>query len=156
MEVQYEENNNNHIETGLKHGQFYIYQKNKKNQDNKIIVNPLTQEEIADKWIQVLPKVRKNSTIHHFSLYLSQLPHHLWNQLRVDNMNPDSYIKIKDRIYTYTVKMSKHDNEIWKLYMLVKSNKQNIDEIAQQFKVLQNARVKGWLMILAHRLIYPQ
>jgi hypothetical protein len=151
METQYNENNNSHTETGLKHGQFYIYQKN-----NKVIINPLTQKEIADMWIQVLPKANKNSTIHHFSLYLSQLPPHLWNRLRVDSINQDLYKKIKDKIYTYTVKISKYDNEIHKMYKLINSKKKNINEIAQQFNMLQNARIKGWIMIIAYHIIHHQ
>jgi hypothetical protein len=152
MEAQ---NENNH-ESGLKHGQFYVYHRNTDGKKIKQLVNPLSQEEIADGWYQVLPKPKKNSTTHHFSIYLSQLPPHLWNRIWLDEENPDTYEKIRDKIYTYSVKVSKHDNEIRKMYKLIRAQYPNLEEISQQFKLLQSARVKGWVMNRAHNLMHPK
>lgn len=142
-------------ETGLKHGQFYVHHKNKDGEKTKVLVNPPTQEEIAEGWSLILPSAKKDSTIHHFSVYLSQLPPHLWKRVRVDHTKSDSYCEITDNIYKYSVRMSKHDNEIRRLYSLMQSRYLNIEEITQQFKTLQNSRVKGWVMIQAHRIMHP-
>jgi len=156
-QAQVETNEKNHHESGLKHGQFYVHHRNTDGKRVKLLVNPLSQEEIADGWSQVLPVPHKKSTIHHFSVYLSQLPPHLWNRVR-HHTNPeksDTYHVIKDNIYTYSVKVSKHDNEIRKMYNLVRANRPNLEEISQQFKLLQSARVKGWVMTRAHHLMHP-
>lgn len=150
-----EMNETSHPETGLKHGQFYVQHRHTDGKSVKVLVNPLSQEDIAEGWSLVLPRARKNSTIHHFSVYLSQLPPHLWNQVYVDYKNPDTYHEITDKIYKYSVKMSKHDEEIRKMKNLVMATYPNVDEIAQQFKVLQNARIKGWVMTRAHHIMHP-
>jgi hypothetical protein len=142
-------------ETGLKHGQFYVYHKNKDGERTKVLVNAPTQEDIAEGWSIILPRARKDSTIHHFSVYLSQLPPHLWNRVQVDYTKSDSYREITDNIYKYSVRMSKHDNEVRRLYSLMQSTCLNMEEITQQFKALQSARVKGWVMIRAHRIMHP-
>lgn len=150
-----EMNDNTHPESGLRHGQFYVYYKNTDFNNVKVLVNPLSQDEIADGWSLVLPHARKNSTTHHFSVYLSQLPPHLWSKVKVDTKNCDAYKEIKDNIYTYSLKMSKHDDEIRKLYNLLLVKYPNIEEVADQYKVLQSARVKGWIMTRAHRIMHP-
>lgn len=142
-------------ETGLKHGQFYVYNTTLDGKENKILINHPSQEDIAEGWSLVLPRARKDSTIHHFSVYLSQLPPHLWNRVMVDHSKSDSYHEITDNIYKYSVRMSKHDNEVRRLYSLMQAKYLNLEEIAQQFKILQSARVKGWVMIKAHRILHP-
>jgi hypothetical protein len=152
--IMSEQNEATQSESGLKHGQFYVYQPTLDGKEIKVLINPLTQEDIADGWTLVLPRARKNSTIHHFSVYLSQLPPHLWHRLVVDHKS-DSYKEITDDIYKYSVKMSKHDDEVRKLYSLIESKCPDLAEIRKQFKVLQNLRVKGWVMIRAHHIMYP-
>ena len=152
---QAEMNESSHHESGLKHGQFYVHHRNTDGKNVKLLVNPLSQEEIAEGWSLVLPRARKNSTTHHFSVYLSQLPPHLWNRVHVDTSKPDSYHEITDKIYKYSVKMSKHDNEIRRMKHLVMAKYPNVEEISQQFKLLQNARVKGWVMTRAHHIMHP-
>lgn len=152
---QTEMNENSHPETGLKHGQFYVQHKDKDGKRQKVLVNPLSQEDIAEGWSLVLPRANKKSTTHHFSVYLSQLPPHLWNRVFIDASKPDSYYEIKDKIYTYSVKMSKHDGEIKKLKKLVMAKYHDVDAITKQFKLLQSARVKGWVMTRAHLIMHP-
>lgn len=135
-------------DTGLKHGQFCVYHHHNK-EKNKVVVNPLTQDEIADGWRLVLPKARKNSTRHHHCIYLSQLPPHLWKRVRADLTNQGSYQDIKDNIYTYTVKMSKHDNDVRTLHDLMQSACPNMEEIENKYRGLRHARVKGWVMTRA-------
>ncbi len=152
---QTEMNESSHPETGLKHGQFYVYHRNTDGKNIKVLVNPLSQEDIAEGWSLVLPRAHKNSTTHHFSVYLSQLPPHLWNRVYVNGDKPDTYHEITDNIYKYSVKMSKHDGEIRKMKNLVMAKNPNVEEIAKQYKVLQSARVKGWVMTRAHHIMHP-
>ncbi len=154
METQNETNESTH-QTGLKHGQFYVNHLDKDGKKTEVLVNPLSQEDIADGWYQVLPKPNKTSTTHHFSVYLSQLPPHLWSRVRADKDKTDTYRLIKDKIYTYSVKVSKHDDEIRKMYKLVRTTYPNVEEITKQFKLLQSARVKGWVMTRAHHIMHP-
>lgn len=154
MSSEFEMSENSHTETGVKHGQFYVYL-NTDGKNVKQLVNPLTQEDIADDWRTVLPKSRKNSTIHHFSVYLSQLPPHLWRKVNVDNKKNDTYQEISDCIYKYSVKMSKYDCDIRRLHSLIMARSPKIEQISEQFKILQNARVKGWVMIKAHYILHP-
>ena len=66
------------------------------------VVDPLTQSDYADGWCMVLPKANKLSTKHHFSVFLSQLPPHLWSKVRYDSKY--NYLPIEDNIYFYTLK----------------------------------------------------
>jgi len=155
MQQQVENHENDHHESGLKHGQFYVNQECLEGKIIKVLIDPPSQEDIADGWNIVLPQANKYSTIHHFSVYLSQLPPHLWNKVKVNSERDDIYEEITDNIYKYSVKVSKHDDEIHKMYNLVLAKYPNIEDIRTQFKTLQNARVKGWIMIRAHKILYP-
>ena len=116
------------------------------------IVKPLNQEELADGWLQV-PYQRKDM-IHHFSIYLSQLPMNLWSKVQrtySTERNSDYYKKIKVGNYHYTIKYSSSDELIIELYKNVMSN--NTDKIREIYKKLDENRVKGWLMIRARKMI---
>lgn len=138
----------------LKLGQFLIYQ----NVDNKLkyfVVSQLTQDELADGWKLILPTKRGYSTVHHFSVYLSQLPSYLWPKVNFNTRNTESnyYNKIHDKIYEYSVKKSKHDNDVLRLYRelnKVSPNKQLIDYLYHSLEV---NHVKGWLMIRARNFV---
>lgn len=138
------QNTNNQLEIGLSHGQFHI---------GNFLVSPLTQEQIADGWNLILPNATKKATSHHFSLYLSQLPPHLWSKLTVNKKNPEMYYAVKDKIYIYSVKVSKHDSDVRELFSLVNMRVPNKVKIAKKFEILQNARVKGWVMIKAENIL---
>jgi hypothetical protein len=141
-----------------KHGEYKIMMK-QINRDNVIslheyIVKPLTQEELADGWIQVLSK-RKN-IIHHFSIYISQLPLTLWTKIKrtyTTDKNKDYYKTIKNGSYHYTIKYSKHDEEIFKLYKHIMCRQHNLNKIRDLYKFLDENRVKGCVMIKAKNMI---
>ncbi len=142
-------------ETGLKHGQFKVQMKTHDKQTFEYVVNPPTQEDYADGWNLVLPRERKNSTTHHFSVYLSQLPPHLWNSVRTEYNEDGSeqYAKIFDKIYHYTVKQAKTDPDVFELYKLVTKQYPDRDQVAKLYKSLEQQRVKGWVMIRAKNII---
>ena len=144
---------------GLKHGEYKIKMK-QIDSDKKInliecIVKPLTQEELADGWLQVLDFRRKNM-IHHFSIYLSQLPMNLWSKVKrtyTTDKNKDYYKKIKIANYHYTIKYSSNDDLVLKLYKNIMSRTHDFNIIRELYKKLDENRVKGWLMIRAREMI---
>ena len=144
---------------GLKHGEYKI-RMNHIDNEKKItliegIVKPLTQEELADGWLQVLYGQKKNM-IHHFSIYLSQLPMNLWSKAKrtyTSDKNKDYYKKIKISNYHYTIKYSSNDELIFELYKNVMSRTHDLNKIKELYKKLDENRVKGWLMIRARKMI---
>ena len=143
---------------GLKHGQFKVRMLTKDNQCEEHIVDPLTQDEYAEGWNLVLPKETKKSTTHHFSVYLSQLPPHLWHAVRLeyDHEGNEHYATIFDKIYNYTVRQSKSDNDVLKLYKLVTQNYPNLQKVEHLHKTLEQQRVRGWVMTRAKSLLNPE
>lgn len=142
-------------EHGLKHGQFKVRMLTKDNQYEDHIVDPLTQDEYAEGWNLVLPKETKKSTTHHFSVYLSQLPPHLWHTVRLeyDHEGNEHYATIFDKIYNYTIRQSKSDNDVLRLYKLVTLNNPNLQKVENLYKLLEQQRVKGWVMTRAKSLL---
>ena len=144
-------------ENNLKHGQFKVKSKNTDGDMVETVVNSLNQEEMADGWRLVLPRKQSNSTVHHFSVYLSQLPEHLWKYLsKSNNENDEHYLPINDNIYQYSVKISKYDDEIQQLYNNIMNPYHDKNQIAQLYNHLEKQRVKGWLMIRANTLFTKQ
>ena len=146
---------NNVNESGLKHGQFKIQMKTENNQALEYVINPPTQEDYVDGWNLKLPREKKNSTIHHFSVYLSQLPPHLWNLVRIEcnEDGSEQYTKIRDKIYHYTVKQTKTDEDVFKLYHLITNQSHDHEEISKLYRSLEQQRVKGWVMLRAKNII---
>ena len=141
-------------EAGLKHGQFYVNCKTENNKITRVLVDPLSQDDYVNGWRMILPKLHKNTTTHHFSIYLSNLPPHLWGRLYIDK--DDFYKKINDNIYTYSVKISKYDNELLNLYKYVNHNVKrpyDIKKISEYFGLLQEARIKGWIMTHSYNIL---
>ncbi len=156
MEADFQENMSeiNQNEKGFKHGQFKVTLKTLENKSYDYVINPLSQDELADGWRLVLPKRGRKSTVHHFSIYLSQLPPYLWKFLQTSwTDNVEYYDTINDGIYQYTVKMSKHDEDIRKLYKLVMNQCPDKEKIAPLYDHLEKQRVKGWLMICASNIL---
>jgi len=158
---QFKIKQNKQQETNLKHGQFKVCIKSSDDQPIEHIVNHLTQQDHADDWTLVLPREKKNSTTHHFTVYLSQLPQHLWNKIRKDpedNAN-QRYEIIRDNIYYYTIKPASTDNDVLKLYKLVTkqyTNKQDLEHIQELHTSLAKENVKGWVMIRAKNVLNLQ
>ena len=119
------------------------------------VLNHLTQEELADGWNLVVPKVRATSTQHHFSIYLSQLPSQYWKFLSVgvDYEGREYYKDIKDGIYTYSIKMSKYDNDIKQLYNHLQKVNYDTRQLRKLYEKLLMNRVKGWIMIQTKNLL---
>ena len=141
----------------LKHGEFKI---RCKTLDTDGIIKfesytckALTQQELSDGWRQKLPKKLKKSIIHSFSIYLSQLPEHLWHKIKRDYNTSNKYNVIIDNIFSYNIKPSILDDQVKKLYNHVIYNKYNTKEISSLYTELLKQNVSGWLMMRAKTLI---
>ena len=150
--------NNSNQESGLKLGQFRVKIKTGVTKDDAYVyhlVNPLTQEEMADGWEIVLPNAMKSSTVHHFSVYLSQLPPYLWRRLKTkhNESSEEYYVTIRDNIYHYSIKSSKYDEQLIMLYNEMMKRNPNFITIAELHLYLERQKVKGWIMIRAKHLL---
>ena len=151
---------NKPIIEGLKHGEYKIKMrrlaKNSEIEFFESIVKPLTQEDLANGWLQVSNKSNKK-IIHHFSIYLSQLPSNLWTKIKRTYLtvkNSDYYKKIKYNNYHYSIKYTNYDKKILELYKyLMMTKRLDLIKISELYKELNENRVKGWIMIYALRII---
>lgn len=119
-----------------------------------VLVDPLTQNDMAEDWQLVLPTTNKTRTRHHFNIYLAQLPKHLWHRLNQENN--EYYHLIKDNIYSYSVKISDTDDMLLRLYDLVNmpDYRLYLDEIKDLYSELYKENVRGWIMIKTKKLIF--
>lgn len=134
-------------------GYYTVKMKHVNNSVTEHEVQPLTQKELASGWQQVLPKKNRNSSVHHFSVYLSQLPPYLWSKLCDMNTNPAFYSTIKDNIYHYTVKKSKADDTMQRLNHELFKTYPDVNVISTLYDKLEQQGVKGWLMLKAKHML---
>ena len=123
--------------------------------EEKEVVKPLTQDEIAEGWQATLPKRRKRQPIHHWSVTLAQLPPHLWTKYRLDydGNGKGFYPSIQDGIYRYSVNETKYDLILKQLYTeMMKGYTANVEIIKDLLKSLEN-QVNGWLIIRAKKYV---
>ncbi len=144
------------VNQNLKHGEYKIklYQINSDKiiLTEEAIMKPLSQEDLSEGWLRVRPK--RKDVIHHFSIYLSQLPSNLWSKVkRTFDDNKDYYHKIKDGNYHYTIKNSVNDELIFELYKNLMSSRPKLRKIRDLYNELNNNRVKGWIMFKAGKFI---
>jgi hypothetical protein len=140
----------NNKKSFVKQGYFNVKMKSGNEMVN-VTVPPLTQHELSDGWRLVLPRQTKKSYVHHFSIYLSQLPPHLWSKLRSSNMKMENYNTIKDNIYHYTVKKSNSDEALVELYHELMKTTPNKEVVTSCYSELEESSVKGWIMLKAKR-----
>ena len=138
----------------------------------EVVVNPLSQKELADGWRLVLPKVKsRRVTLSHgnrkiikykknykiFRINLSQLPEHLWSVLNSKYEDGQySHSVAKDRMYLYIVKETPVDKEIIKLYNYLfyqNYNSSVLDEMRHLVTVLEDNNATGWVLLRAIMII---
>ena len=137
------------------HGEFYVYLKKQGNEDcSRFICSPLSQDELAQDWVQVLPRRTRNNETFHFNVQLSELPPHLWYKVREDvNGN---YKLVKNNIYHYTVKKTVMDDMCHQLYKLVHSDNPNLDRMSRLVSKLESHKMRGWLLVKARDILYDR
>jgi hypothetical protein len=136
-----------------KHGDFYVYLRNNSTTDlkkHRFVCSPLTQMELTDGWVQVLPRRTRNNETFHFNVHLSELPPHLWYKLKEDFNG--GYKLVKNNIYHYTVKKSSMDDMCHQLYKLVHMDNPNKDRMMKLVHKLESHKMRGWLLMRAREL----
>lgn len=135
-----------------------------------ITVNPLSQNELADGWTQVVPKanykmnisnrygkqvLHKKHLYNYFKIDLAKLPENLWNRLEpVYEENIYSYSIAKYNRYVYIVNPTVVDEEIRELKSLLDNTTNvNTTRILELLQVLQDNDIYGWLVIKAKNTI---
>lgn len=133
------------------------------------MINPLTQNELAEGWEQVVPSPRskvyfitKNGSNfrrtkklkHYFKIDLSKLPENLWDKLKpVYEEGLFSYSIVQNKIFVYIVNPSVVDNEIRELYCLINQQHFNKEKAMKLLQVLEDNNIHGWVVIRAKNLI---
>lgn len=118
--------------------------------------NKLSYEELADGWIQILPRKNTAKEIHHFNISLAELPHHLWKYLDIYtlfNIDNDNIITINDKIFKYSIQKSEHNILIYNLYMELKTIYTDNNKILELYNYCKKNNIRGWLMIKAKKLL---
>ena len=137
-----------------------------------VVVNPLSQKELAEGWRLVIPKVtstriklsygnkkvikyKKNYKI--FRINLSQLPDHLWGNLNEKYEDGQySHSVAKDNMYLYIVKETPVDKEIRQLYNYLYYRNYDpsvLESMKNLVTILEDNNATGWVLLRAKMLI---
>ncbi len=145
------------MSSNKKHGEFNVYLRRNTTDlsqgYHRFVCSPLTQMELSDGWVQVLPRRTRNNESFHFNVYLSELPPHLWHKLREDYNG--GYKLVKNNIYHYTVKKSSMDDMCHQLYKLVHMDNPNRDRMIKLVNKLESHKMRGWLLLRAKEMCSP-
>lgn len=144
---------NNELVKNNTHGKFIIKVAKEDLSNELVSVNQLSQKELSEGWQLVLPMQTKRSNIHNFNILLDNLPCHLWNKLRNNNVNKEYYSTIKDNIYHYTVKKSDTDSLLLSLYREINETLPNRDIVSKLYQELYQTGIRGWIMLKAKSLL---
>jgi hypothetical protein len=141
------------MELGLIKLKMPVYENHKIEYNYECDFLPLSQTELSDDWRQKVPKYKKQKTLHHFSVILTELPFYLWKKLKYNN--EDNFYYIKDGIYEYSVVKTEYDDIILELYnQLYYKSYPNLLKDKELYEVLKQNDYKGWLMLKAKKLIF--
>lgn len=138
------------------------------NNKSNTFVKPLSQNELAQGWKLVVPRmkrvrkeqvdelgnntVRVSSNVYRSKINLSQLPGYLWHKVK------DGKTRITDKAHHYYIEPSSVDNEIKKLVGLLSRpySVENTEQVKSLLEVLQENDVYGWPVIVATELYMKQ
>jgi len=126
-----------------------------------IEIKPTTQNEFAEGWQPILPRLNSGNPIHHWSVTLAQLPPYLWSKYRIEYEGNKPYNPIiKNNIYYYSVNKTSHDNNLILLYKeLAKgiySDNKIIEDLLLKLEVNEDSsssNISGWLIIRAKKFL---
>jgi hypothetical protein len=144
---------------------------------NEYTIKPLSQNQIAQGWRQVLPrrkkmvfkytndsgveKERNTSNEFYFKINLAQLPRHLYNKLRPVYKNRElSHYHARDNIYNYIIHPTNVDDEIRELALFLNQNNDSVanitvdmkDHYRQCYQRIIEADVYGWVVFVCKHL----
>ena len=113
----------------------------------------LSQDDLAEGWIQVLPRKHKNNEMYHFIISLAELPHYLWKYLDLyllfneNNSDDENCITITDKIYTYSIQKSEHNILIYNLYSELTCRYKNNNKLLELYNNCKKNKIHGWIML---------
>jgi hypothetical protein len=127
----------------------------------EVEIKPVSQEEMAEGWQAVLPRLNSGNPIHHWSVTLAQLPPHLWSKYRIEYEGNKAFCPvIKHNIYYYSINKTSHDDNLILLYKeLAKglcSDNNVIKELLSKLEFNADAtksNISGWLLIRAKKFL---
>jgi hypothetical protein len=130
--------------------------------NNKLtFVKPLSQNDLADEWRLVVPRIKRQNTtdmnqkylnnIYRSKVTLCQLPRHLWcKRKNLRNGN----IRITEKSHYYYVDKTNVDDEIITLERIL-SNPYDIlykEKVNELLEVIKDNNITGWVTLKASRL----
>ena len=149
----------------------FISSKDARVEYKEVMVNNLSQNELAEGWQLVVPKPKSVSLVNnyggrivtrnkkyynYFKIDLSKLPNELWDNLRqVYEEGIYSHSIAKNNRYVYIVNPTVVDNEIIELRHLVNLHNWELhkDRMMELLQVLDDNNVYGWVVVKAKKLL---
>ena len=137
---------NNDVKNNL--GKFKILMKTKNNKE-LFEFEKLSQNELAEGWIQKLPKKSKHQPVHHFNISLAELPPYLFKYISIYSLlnNNIEFINIKNKIFLYSIEKSDHNLMIYNLYLQLNNKYKNNNKILELYNYCKDNDIYGWIMI---------
>jgi hypothetical protein len=121
-----------------------------KETNNKINVPYLTQNELSEYWIQIMPRHKKKSDFNHFNITLAYLPEHLWYKLRKNHKSiNDNYKSIEDGITKYTINETNQDELMISLFKEIHRYCPRVEVIKNLIDELDDSLYSSWLVLRA-------
>ncbi len=126
---------------------FYVYNKKEKKYDD---IKYISQNTIAEGYIQVMPKFSPKKLINHFSVTLAYLPDHLWYKLKPNHKKDetdDTYKTIKDKITKYSIVETNQDSIMINLYKEIHRKYPDPILVEKYINELDESLYSSWLVI---------
>lgn len=115
------------------------------------MINFLSQNDLADGWTTVV-KRKKYNTILETTIYLSELPPHLWSQISLSNITDDK-ILVKDKAFKYNIIKTQHDDKVLELYNEINKEYYNLNKIKELYNYCKHNNIAGWIMIKTETIL---
>ena len=130
---------------------FNIYNKKENKYDE---VKFLTQQEIAEGWVQILPQYTDKNLINHFSVTLAFLPEKYWQKIKKGYKNGEELYKvIKDGVTRYTIIETNQDDVMKKLFIEIKKLYPDHNLVQYYIDELDVSQHTSWLVLRAKYIL---
>lgn len=122
---------------------FYVYNKN----DKKYIdIKYISQNTIAEGYIQIVPTITPKKLINHFTVTFAFLPDYLWCKIK-RIQGTDKYNIIKNGMTRYSIVETNQDEIMFNLYKEIHKIQPNANLIQNYIDNLDNSQHTSWLVI---------
>jgi hypothetical protein len=121
---------------------FYVLDKKKR---EYVEIKYLTQNELAEGWIQVMSQNGNSKLINHFSVTLAFLPEQFWRRLKP--IQGGGYQIIVDGLTRYTIIETNQDESMINLFNEITSKSPNVLILQKLINELDVSQHSSWLVI---------